>query len=195
MKKVVSRALVEVKLYQNFLFSPKILKMKKTVLFCLVICLFSLCFAQEKAKATLPSVDLKTLDGKFFNTKDIQNDGKPVLISLWATWCKPCIAELMAINDVYDEWQEETGVVLYAISIDDTKTSAKVAPFVNGKGWEYVVLQDINWDFKRAMNIVDVPFLCLLNGNGEIVWSHSSYAPGGENEVYELVKREVRNEE
>jgi thiol-disulfide isomerase/thioredoxin len=163
--------------------------MKKTLLLLFVIGLLSFCFAQEKTKATLPSVNVKTLDGKTFNTKDIQNDGKPVLISLWATWCKPCVAELMAINDVYDEWQEETGVVLYAISIDDTKTAAKVAPFVNGKGWEYIVLQDINWDFKRAMNVVDGPFLCLLNGKGEIVWSHTSYAPGSEKEVFELVKK------
>ena len=163
--------------------------MKQTFFLMLMMCVLVCSFAQEKAKATLPSVDLKTLDGKVFNTKNIQNDGKPILISLWATWCKPCIAELMAINDVYDEWQEETGVALYAISIDDTKTAAKVAPFVNGKGWEYIVLQDINWDFKRAMNVVDVPFLCLLNGNGEIVWSHTSYAPGSEKEVFELIKK------
>ena len=79
--------------------------MKKTFLFLLVMSLLTFSFAQEKAKATLPSVDVKTLDGKTFNTKDIQNNGKPILVSLWATWCKPCVAELMAINDVYDEWQ------------------------------------------------------------------------------------------
>jgi len=169
--------------------------MKKTFLFLLVMSLLTFSFAQEKAKATLPSVDVKTLDGKTFNTKDIQNNGKPILVSLWATWCKPCVAELMAINDVYDEWQEETGVVLYAISIDDTKTAAKVAPFVNGRSWDYIVLQDINGDFKRAMNVVDVPFLCLLNGNGEIVWSHTSYAPGSEKGVFELVKKVAKGEE
>ena len=169
--------------------------MKKTCLFLLATSLLIFSFAQEKAKATLPSVNVKTLNGKTFNTKDIQNDGKPILISLWATWCKPCVAELMAINDVYDEWQEETGVVLYAISIDDTKTAAKVAPFTKGKGWDYIVLQDINGDFKRAMNVVDVPFLCLLNGNGEIVWSHTSYAPGSEKEVLELVKKVATGEE
>jgi thiol-disulfide isomerase/thioredoxin len=169
--------------------------MKKLLLFLLTICLLTFCYAQEKTKPTLPSVDIKTLDGKTFNTKNIQNEGKPVLVSLWATWCKPCVAELMAINDVYDEWQEETGVVLYAISIDDTKTAAKVAPFVNGKGWDFIVLQDINWDFKHAMNVVDVPYLCLLNGNGEIVWQHTSYAPGSENEVFKLVKKLAKGEE
>ena len=159
---------------------------------------FALClttaFAQKKELKNfgkLPDVTLKDVKGQPFSTKKITNDGKPIIITFWATWCKPCIAELMAINDLYDEWQEETGVVLYAISVDDTKTSAKVAPFVNGKGWDYIVLQDINGDFKRAMNVVDVPFLCLLNGNGEIVWSHTSYAPGSETEVYELVKKVI----
>ena len=169
--------------------------MKKCFTLLLIFCSLVFCFAQEPHRASIPFVDIKTLDGKVFNTKNIQNDGKPILISLWATWCKPCVAELMAINDLYDEWQEETGVVLYAISIDDTKTAAKVAPFVNGKGWDYVVLQDINWDFKRAINVVDVPFLCLLNGNGEVVWSHTSYAPGSEKEVFELVKKVAKGEE
>ena len=167
--------------------------MKKTLFFTLIIfCTVSL-WAQQpetgKKLQTLPSVDIKTLDGKVFNTKDITNNGKPIIISLWATWCKPCIAELLAIADVYDDWVEETGVTLYAISVDDAKTAAKVAPFVNGKSWDYVVLLDQNWDFKRAMSVVDVPFLCILNGKGEIVWQHTAYSPGSEEEVYEIVKK------
>jgi hypothetical protein len=42
------------------------------------------------------------------------------------------------------------------------------------------------------MNVNDVPFLCILNGEGEIVWQHTSYAPGGEEEVYEIIKSLVK---
>ncbi|HQQ20643.1 MAG TPA: TlpA family protein disulfide reductase, partial [Bacteroidales bacterium] len=83
---------------------------------------------------------------------------------------------------------------LYAISIDDAKTASRVAPFVNGKGWEFTVLLDQNWDLKRALNIVDIPFLCILNGDGEIVWQHTSYAPGSEYEVFEIVKKIANGE-
>lgn len=145
--------------------------------------------AQDRHLAKLPAVDIQTIDGKVFNTSEIQNDGKPVIVSLWATWCKPCIAELLAIADEYEDWVEETGVKLYAVAIDDAKTSARVAPFVKGKGWDYTVLLDVNSDFKRAMNVNDVPYMCILNGKGEIVWQHTSYAPGSEQEVYEVVKR------
>ena len=168
--------------------------MKKLLLLTCAFLLTCSIHAQEQIYQTLPSVDIKTIDGKTFNTKDIANDCKPVIISLWATWCKPCVAELLAISDVYDEWVEETGVKMYAIAIDDSKTSSRVAPFVNGKGWEFVVLQDPNWDLKRALNIVDIPFLCILNGKGEIVWQHTSYAPGSENEVYEVVKKVLKGE-
>jgi len=165
-----------------------------TLLFLLFgISYTGLLLAQEptagKPKATIPKIDIKTLDGKTFNTSQITNNGKPVIISFWATWCKPCVAELMAIADLYDDWVEETGVKLFAISIDDTKTAAKVAPFVNGKAWDYIVLQDVNWDFKRAMNVGDIPFLCILNGDSEIVWKHTSYAPGGEEEIYQIIKK------
>lgn len=169
--------------------------MKRISLVILCIILGISLFAQEannKHLAKLPAVEIQDLNGNAFNTKDIQNDGKPVIISLWATWCKPCLAELLAIADEYEDWVEETGVKLYAISIDDSKSSAKVAPFVKGKGWDYTVLLDVNSDFKRAMNVADVPFLCILNGNGEIVWQHTSYAPGGEEEVYEIIKSLVK---
>lgn len=139
--------------------------------------------------STIPSVEVKTIDAGTFNTENISNDGKPIVISFWATWCSPCKRELNNIADVYDEWVEETGVKLIAISIDDTRNMAKVAPYVNGQGWEYDVYIDPNQDLKRAMNVNNVPHTFLLDGNGKIVWQHNSYAEGDEDELYEKIKK------
>src|SRR5512137_2850040 len=121
-----------------------------------VLCLTSfLLFAQATTapkNKRLPSVAIKDVKGNPFNTGNISNHGKPIIISFWATWCKPCVRELTTISDVYSEWVEETGVKLYAISVDDSRSMTLVAPLVNGKGWEYMVLLDPNSDFKRAMN-------------------------------------------
>lgn len=144
--------------------------------------------AQEKTAALLPDVSIKKLNGTSFSTADLKNDGKPMIISFWATWCKPCIAELTAIAEEYDEWQKETGVKLVAVSIDDARTMNSVAPLVKGKGWEYEVYLDPNGDLKRAMNVNLVPHTFLLNGNREVVHQHTTYSPGDEKRLYEKVK-------
>lgn len=162
--------------------------MKKIIILAVFFFTCGSLFAQLDNGARLPSVDLKTLDGETFSTKQMTTGEHPFIVSLWATWCMPCREELDAISLVYEDWVEEFGVTLFAVSIDDSRSASKVAPFVRAKGWEYVVLQDVNSDFKRALNVVDVPFLCVFDQYGNLVWSHTSYAQGGEEEVYEVLK-------
>ncbi len=167
--------------------------MKKLILSIAILLLCSTAMAQN---AKMPSnVTIKSLDGKTVETSIIQNDGKPIIISFWSTTCKPCIKELKAISEVYDEWQEETGVKLVAISVDDSRSASRVVNFVNGNGWDYEVYLDQNQDFKRAMNVVMEPHVFLLNGEGEIVWQHTAYVDGSEEELFELVKKVAKGED
>lgn len=174
------------------------MRMKKQILAIALLLISFVGMCQETAptapKSTLPSVELKTLDGKKFNIKDLSNNGKPIIISFWATWCKPCVKELTTIAEVYEQWQKETGVKLVAISVDDTRSAAKVGPFVDGKGWDYEVLLDVNGDLKRAMNVNEVPHMFIVNANGEIVWQHTSFAEGGEAEILIILKKVLAGE-
>jgi cytochrome c biogenesis protein CcmG/thiol:disulfide interchange protein DsbE len=170
--------------------------MKFRLIFLLMIFSASL-FGQESIfkYKKLPSVKVKDVKGLPFTTDDISNNGKPIIISFWATWCKPCIRELTTIADVYDDWVKETGVKLVAVSIDDSRSASLVAPMVNGKGWDYLVLLDPNSDFKRAMNVVTVPQTFLLNGKGEVVWQHTTFAEGDELQLIDLVRKLNKGEE
>jgi cytochrome c biogenesis protein CcmG, thiol:disulfide interchange protein DsbE len=162
---------------------------KKTLLSFLIIGLFtSMCFSQSK---TLPNTQVKTLDGSNFNITQIKNDGNPIILSFWATWCKPCKKELNNIAEVYEDWQDETGIKLVAISIDDTRTMSKVAPFVNASDWDYEIYLDPNSDLKRAMGVRNVPHTFLLNGKSEIVWQHAGYVDGDEIELLKEIKKIV----
>ena len=164
----------------------------KKIIFTLALTLMGVVAMAQNAK--LPeNISLKTLDGKTVQSSEIKNDGKPIIISFWATWCKPCNNELDAIKEVYEEWQNETGVKLVAISIDDTRSAARVKPWVDGKDWPYEVYLDQNKDLARAMNVgADVPYTFIINGKGEIVWQHKGYQPGSEEELIEQVKK-LRN--
>ena len=143
----------------------------------------------EEAGKTIPAAKIKNLKGELVNTSEISNEGKPFVVSFWATWCKPCISEMKAINELYPEWQEQTGVKIFAIAIDDSKSSKNVAPFVKGRKISFDVLLDENSDFKRAMNVSNPPHTFLFNGKGELVWQHAGYAPGDEDELFEQIKK------
>jgi len=172
----------------------KQLFMKNLSIFLAILLFASQVQAQESKGKTLPEVTIKTITGESFNTLNIDNDGNPIIISFWALWCHPCIKELTTIADVYEDWQDETGVKLYAISIDDARSTAKVGPLVNGKAWEYEVLLDPNGDFKRAMNVNMIPHTFVLDGNKNIVWQHTSFAEGAELDLIEVIKK-VKNGE
>jgi peroxiredoxin len=141
--------------------------------------------AQEK----MPAIQIKDMQGNSIDASTLSNDGKPIVISFWATWCKPCIRELSAIHDMYPDWQEETGVKVIAISIDDSRQSAKVRPFITSQGWEYEVYLDENSDLRRSLNVNNIPHTFLLDGEGNIVWQHNGYIPGDEDHLYELVEQ------
>lgn len=162
--------------------------MKKGILTLAALLLATVAMAQN---AKFPgNVTLKSLDGKSVESSVIENGGQPMIISFWATWCKPCNTELDAIKEVYEEWQQETGVKLVAISIDDARSASRVKPWVNGKDWPYEIFLDQNKDLARALNVgADVPHTFILNGQGEIVWQHKGYQDGGEEELIEQVRK------
>lgn len=156
--------------------------MNKIIAYALLIA-GSISFAQE-----LPSLTLKDLDGNNTDLNTLVEGENVFVFSFWATWCVPCINELDAISEVYEDWQDETKVRLIAIATDDTRTKKRIRPMVNGKGWEYLVLYDDNQDLKRALNITTLPHTLVLK-NQKIIHRRTGYNPGVEDELYELIKK------
>lgn len=136
----------------------------------------------------IPSATVKKLDGSSFNTSKISNDGKPIILVFWATWCLSSVKELDAIYEYYTDWQKETGVKLVAISTDDTRSTSRVVTMVKTKGWEYEIYIDLNQDFKRLMNVNLCPHTVLIDNDGNVVWQTTSFLQGSELSLFEKVK-------
>ena len=149
-------------------------------------------FCHISVSQIIPSIDIKTLEGKTINTASFDNNGDPIVISFWALWCKNCIKELEAITEIYEDWQDETNVKLIAISIDDSRNTSKLKPFINSKGWEYEIYHDPNSDFKRALGINQIPHTFLLNGKNEIISEHVGYTDGQEEELYDKIIKLIK---
>lgn len=141
------------------------------------------------AQKSIPSVDIRTLNGKTVNIQQYTHKtGKITVLSFWATWCKPCIQELDAIKDLYPEWQDKYDVQLVAVTIDDTRTLAKVGPLVESKAWDYIILADPNRALMAALNFQTPPQTFLLNAQGDVIYEHTGYVPGNEYELEEKIK-------
>ena len=137
---------------------------------------------------SIPSVEVKTLDGQSVDIQEYAKNGKITVISFWATWCSPCKKELDAIADLYDGWQEEYGMELVAITMDTQRALAKVKPLVESKGWPFIILSDANQALRNSLNFQTIPQTFLLGKEGNIVFTHSGYVPGDEYELEERIK-------
>ena len=158
----------------------------KKLLLTTILCLLA---GYGVANAQLPAITLKGIDGSTVSCDTLSNGGKPFIIDFFATWCKPCNRELSAIAEVYDEWQEETGVKIFAVSIDQGQNINKVKPLVDQNEWEYDVLLDPNSELLKALGGQMIPYVVVLDGNGNIVTKHSGYTDGAENELLEEVRK------
>ena len=153
--------------------------------FLFVVCF--LCYNAAFSQITIPNINLNTLSGKSVKIQDEISKEKITILSFWASWCVPCINELDAISEVYEDWQEDFNMELIAISTDDARTQKRIRPMVNGKGWPYKILLDKNQELKRALNISTIPQIIILK-DSKIIYIHSGYSPGVEDEFYDIIK-------
>lgn len=137
----------------------------------------------------IPSVKLENGKGEIVNTSSLADGSSPMIISFWSTTCKPCIRELDAVNDLMPDWLDEADFRVVAISTDDNRFVAKAKSLVEGHGWsDFIVLYDKNQEFMRAMNVTLTPQVYVVDANGKIIYSHTGYTPGSEEELFKYIK-------
>lgn len=156
------------------------------LLFVILLGIFAINTSAQPGQQ-LPSIMIQTLDGQSFNTENFDNEGKPFVLSFWATWCRPCITELTAIDEIYQEWLEE-GFKLIAVSTDNARTRNNVLPMVNGRGWEFEFYIDENGDFQRAMGVNMIPHTFIFDGKGNLISQHRGFVDGMEFEMFDKLK-------
>lgn len=147
--------------------------------------------AQEKIEGTAPNFELENLEGDIVELSEFLGQG-PVLISFWATWCKPCVEELKAYEKIFNEYKEK-GFNLLAISVDSERSIAKVKPYISSMGYKFPVLLDPNSDVARLYYARQVPYSLMLDRSGNVLYSHMGYSRGDEIKVEEIIKKQLDN--
>ena len=157
--------------------------------FLILFCFSSVCAQEVEVKRGIPEVVLKTTEGKNYSSKEMIDGVNPTVLVIWKSCCPPNIKMLDEIAEVCEDWKKETGVRVFAVSVDDARNMSKVGPLKNAKEWPFEVLLDPNSDFKRGMNVNDTPHVFVFDTSGNCVWQRTTYNPGEENEIYDVLKK------
>lgn len=157
---------------------------KSLLIIALIIAVAGFAVAEEMEK-TFPDFTLKTPGGEEVTLSERCAEG-PVIVTFWATWCKPCRKELGKLSEMHD-LLEKHGVEVIAISEDGPRTRARVRPFVRKEGWDFTVLLDPGGKVKVEAGVADIPELFMLTEDRQIVYRHVSYKPGDEAEYKEKI--------
>lgn len=150
--------------------------------------LFALSFSSAIAQNTsLPTTKVRDLNGKQVSFNEIFEKGKYTLVSFWATWCIPCKQEIKNIKTKLPQWTQQVNFNYVTISIDDARATAMVKTYAKSQGWTFPTYVDPNSDLKRSLNFQNVPYTIIVDPNGNIVYQHTGYEEGAENELFEKI--------
>jgi len=130
---------------------------------------------------------LENMDGDFVELSQLIGEG-PIIISFWATWCKPCKEELKEYNKLYSNYSQY-GLQVLAISIDNEKSISKVKPFIRTNGYDFTVLLDPNSEVARMYYAQMVPYSLILNNKGDVIYTHLGYKKGDELIVERIITK------
>ncbi len=145
--------------------------------------------ALAHAESTATNFTLRDLGGKHIRLSDYGKN--VVLMSFWATWCKPCITELRHLQKLYDKHKGK-GFVVLAISMDGPESQAGVKPVVQKYGLSFPVAVDKETKVVKLYNPKHAaPFSVTLR-RGKVVRTRESFQvsdlPAIEKEIQDLLR-------
>ena len=159
------------------------IKMRKFLLINLIIFL-SIGWA---GKNHLPNIKLKDLNNKKQEIASYYKDG-PILLNFWNLACDPCKKEMKELSKINSKYAEQ-GFEVVSINIDNTRSMSKVKSYVKSQKYSFTVLSDPKAELFRKLGGKVMPFVIIVNTEGEIVQRHVGYNPGDEKRLEEEIKQ------
>lgn len=157
------------------------MKIKKTITFFIMLIICSSCNMSNESSKSIekiargakiaalskaPSFSLKNLKGEVKSLQDFK--GKVVLLNFWATWCAPCVAEMPALQAVYDSFKDK-GLEVVTISCDAPEALADLRKFVTDKKLTLNVLSDGEIEVPTIFGVTGFPESFFIGRDGEFL--------------------------
>lgn len=126
--------------------------------------------------ASAPRFRVRSVEGASLELERLLERG-PVLLDFWATWCRPCLAELPELQQLHARYAER-GLTVIGISIDGPRNFAKVRPFVQRLGLTFPVALDEDGSLQQRFHVSAAPTTVLIDRDGRIARTTTGYLSG-----------------
>jgi thiol-disulfide isomerase/thioredoxin len=153
--------------------SPLTSRLSFSLLFALLLgssLLFVGCQQRTIVEPGAPVVDFQLNDLQGSPIKFSSFKGKRVLINFMASWCTPCVAELPALQRLYErnrDGGESGGLAVLGVAIDDN--AADLREMLLAAGVTFPVVLDETGRLKREFKVVGVPESFVVDTGGKLV--------------------------
>lgn len=105
--------------------------------------------------------------------------GKIVFLNFWATWCGPCRSEMPDIQELYEEYGENTGEVVFLgvanpknaeniISQNQEGTVSEITEFLSENGYTYPTVMDLTGSVFYNYGIQSFPTTFMITEDGKV---------------------------
>jgi thiol-disulfide isomerase/thioredoxin len=122
--------------------------MKSLVFVCVLL-------AFVKTNGQSSQTDIRSIDFDGLMTEINQKDDTLLILNFWATWCKPCVAELPVFENVYQKYRNEK-IKIILVNLDlNSKVVADVIPFIEKRKLQIPVVHILNTDPNTWINLID----------------------------------------
>jgi peroxiredoxin len=138
--------------------------------------------------ARAPDYSARTLDGQLVSLQSLR--GKVVVLNVWATWCRPCRAEMPALERLHRQLQPN-GLEVVAVSVDAPlgqlgsagQAGGDVRAFVQELGLSFMILHDRERTIEQLFLVPGLPTTFIIGKDGRITqkvvgaraWDEPSY--------------------
>jgi thiol-disulfide isomerase/thioredoxin len=124
----------------------------------------------------LPAVPVVTLEGASTDLPAVVH-GRVALVSLWATWCDACLAELDSLRRLEREAAARGDAIVVAVAVGETRDA--VAAFAHARALPREQLVDEEFHLADALGQGRVPTTLVIDRTGRIVYRGSALDQAG----------------
>ena len=136
---------------------------------------------------TFATPDLKTIDGKIITQSDLK--GKTVFYNFWFVACKPCVAEIPALNKLSAKYQGDS-ILFIGISFDNED---RIRDFLQKRKFDFQIASLPQNEIDPIKKISFYPFTAIITKEGKLSYALFSRPVGKnpEQEIFDLLDKQI----